>query len=93
MSQSARGGWFQFSATGGLFHTDAASKQHVGAGTRDANEELHTEGVSVVILPSATQIPYPSNTADRDEVTGMVKDFISSDAAKTVRSLDPAWRA
>lgn len=93
MSQSARGGWFRFSATGGLFHTDAASKHHVGAETRDANDQLRTEGVSVFLLPSVTHILCPTNAVDRDEVTAIVENFISSDAAKAVKSLDPAWRA
>jgi len=59
----------------------------------DANEDVRTEGVGVFTLPSVTHILYPSHAADRDEVTEMARDFISSDAVEIVKSLDPAWRA
>jgi hypothetical protein len=43
-------------------------------------------------IPSVTPFLYTSNAADRDNLTGLI-DFISSDVAKTVKSLHPAWRA
>jgi hypothetical protein len=96
--QRAIGGWLRFSPTGTLFQRDAATKQHGGAGTHDANEGSRCEGVSVVdspavmILPSVAHTLYPSDAADRDEVAKGAYGFMLSDAAKAIESVEPAWR-
>ncbi len=90
--QSAISVWFGFSTTGSLLQEGAASEHHVGDGTYAVNKASRIEGVSVAIFPSVAHLLYPFDASETDEIGGRMNALVSSDAAKAMRSVDPAWR-